>query len=114
MDYNWLDLGCGDQIVPEWLQVKEKLDQHFKTAQNRVTGIDIFKENLKKNSSVKQKLLGNLENLPIKNDSYHFITANMVMEHIKNPDILLKEVNRILIPGGSFIFHTPNILNYAP
>jgi len=40
------------------------------------------------------------------------MTANMVVEHLKNPKVIFKEINRVLKPDGIFIFHTPNVLSY--
>lgn len=36
----------------------------------------------------------------------------MVVEHLKNPKVIFKEINRVLKPDGIFIFHTPNVLSY--
>ncbi len=46
------------------------------------------------------------------NESFDLITANMVVEHLDNPKAQLKEIHRVLKPGGLFIFHTPNIYGY--
>jgi SAM-dependent methyltransferase len=37
----------------------------------------------------------------------------MVFEHLDEPEVQLKEINRILKPGGKLIFHTPNALSYS-
>jgi SAM-dependent methyltransferase len=36
-----------------------------------------------------------------------------VIEHLRNPFVVLKELNRILKSGGSLIISTPNILNLS-
>ena len=37
----------------------------------------------------------------------------MVFEHLKEPKIQLSEIYRILKPGGTLLFHTPNSLSYG-
>ena len=54
-----------------------------------------------------------VEDLSIKKESFQFITCNWVLEHVSNPQKMLKEINRVLKSGGKFIFRTPNIYNYA-
>ena len=57
------------------------------------------------------KALGN--QLPFADGSFDLVTANMVMEHIEQPQELLKEVRRVLVPGGRFVFFTPYSGYYA-
>jgi len=54
-------------------------------------------------------VFGNLEHLPFPPASFDVATANMVVEHLADPDVVLREVQRVLQPGGMFIFHTPNV-----
>jgi ubiquinone/menaquinone biosynthesis C-methylase UbiE len=109
----WLDLGCGHQIMPEWMRSSE-VDQ---TAMVRrcqlVVGVDYDVPSLKKHKYFKYRLAGDIHNLPFRSGSFHLATANMVVEHLEDPNIALREVNRILEPGGLFIFHTPNLWNYG-
>ena len=49
------------------------------------------------------------EKLKFKKEYFHIILAIDVMEHIKKPDIAIKEISRILKKEGLFIMVTPNI-----
>ena len=40
--------------------------------------------------------------------------ANNVLEHLAAPLAVFCEVNRVLVPGGVFIFKTPNKHHYMP
>jgi ubiquinone/menaquinone biosynthesis C-methylase UbiE len=78
-----------------------------------ITGIDADLISLKKNQCIHRKVLGDIQNLCFKNSSFDLVTANMVVEHVRNPELLLLEVKRVLAPGGLFMFHTPNLRGYT-
>jgi ubiquinone/menaquinone biosynthesis C-methylase UbiE len=105
----WLDLGCGHQVLPEW-RLKEEMELLNKC--KMIVGIDVDLSSLKQNKTFANKLRGDISNLPFKGGSFNLLTANMVVEHLENPNLIFKEINRALKPGGIFIFHTPNILSY--
>ena len=46
--------------------------------------------------------------LPFANDSFDFVISFQVIEHIKQDIELVREVKRVLRPGGKFIVTTPN------
>jgi len=105
----WLDLGCGHHILPEWRNQQEQvLVKRCKS----VTGLDYDLESLLKPSIISKKVRGEVSHLPFKNQSFDLVTANMVIEHLEHPEIEFTEVNRILAPGGRFIFHTPNAFGH--
>lgn len=96
-----LDAGCGEK----------GLISEFKPYAKVIIGVDIDKKSLANNLIVDQKIVANLSSIPIKDQSIDIITAEFVLEHLKNPDKVFQEFNRILKPNGSLIFVTPNILN---
>jgi len=50
------------------------------------------------------------EKLPYKNNTFDFIIFNEVFEHLRiNPILTLKEINRVLRPGGILLLTTPNL-----
>lgn len=46
--------------------------------------------------------------IPADNNSFDFVVAFQVIEHIKKDFEFVREVNRVLKPGGKFIVSTPN------
>ncbi|MBN2669451.1 MAG: methyltransferase domain-containing protein [Bacteroidales bacterium] len=46
---------------------------------------------------------------PIDDESVDFVVSFQVIEHIKNDKAFVKEIFRVLKPGGAFIVSTPNI-----
>lgn len=49
----------------------------------------------------------NLEQLTFKNNSFDILITQDVFEHVLNPDLAFKEINRVLKPGGIHIFTMP-------
>jgi len=106
----WLDLGCGRSILPSWRSDEEK---YLLKKCSIVVGIDYDLHSLKDHNGISLKIRGNISKLPFKDNSFDLATANMVVEHLDNPEVQMREVNRILRSGGLFIFHTPNVISYS-
>jgi SAM-dependent methyltransferase len=51
------------------------------------------------------------ESLPFVSESFDLIVCLWVLEHLREPLATLREVHRVLRPGGHFIFVTPNLNN---
>lgn len=103
---SWLDLGCGHQMFASWMAAEER---ELSSRSRRLIGIDLDLQGLKKNQYVSGKVFGNLEQMPFEAGMFDVVTANMVVEHLADPTAVLREVLRVLRPGGLFIFHTPNV-----
>jgi ubiquinone/menaquinone biosynthesis C-methylase UbiE len=104
-----LDLGCGKEFLMRWL-APEKYRRWSASIVDQavIFGIDPFFPSLLQNASdLNACALAN--HLPFPASSFDLVTANMVVEHIAEPDSVLQEVFRVLKPGGAFLFHTPNL-----
>jgi ubiquinone/menaquinone biosynthesis C-methylase UbiE len=109
----WLDLGCGHQLFPKWMPGWENDQQVLASRSRSFVGIDYDLRSLLEHRGLTKKVRGDIEKLPFKDDSFDLVTANVVLEHVKEPMAMLRELRRILRPGGKFIFHTPNVLGYT-
>jgi SAM-dependent methyltransferase len=49
--------------------------------------------------------------LPFPAQSFDLVVALWVLEHLAQPERVFAEINRVLVPGGHFLFLTPNALH---
>ena len=68
---------------------------------------------LKKHPNISSKVVADIGRLPFSDSQFDLATANMVVEHLECPLVQFAEVNRVLVKGGCFIFHTPNLRGYV-
>lgn len=97
-----LDVGAG-------AGVKEELD--WRGSGRLVVGVDLDPR-VASNPRLDLGVLGNAESLPFQEESFNTVVSVSVMEHVENPDRVLREVYRVLKPGGLFIVKTPNREHY--
>jgi len=53
----------------------------------------------------------NRDTLPYRDGFFDLVTATEVIEHMENPRLFLRELSRVLRPGGVCVLSTPNVLN---
>lgn len=106
---NWLDIGCGRQVLPDWAWKPGQQQRVLNEV--KLSGLDVDGA-IYEHPHLSTRLIGVAENIPAPADAYDMVTANMVMEHVKEPSAVLKEVWRVLRQNGQFIIHTPNTRYY--
>lgn len=103
-DFTVLNIGAGPTADRKVKSLKGEV--------NRVIGVDIDKVVLK-NEDLDSSVVVEKNELPFGDDYFDLAWADYVMEHVEDPILLLKEVNRVLKPGASFFFRTPNKYHYV-
>ena len=76
--------------------------------QDRIGGFDIDLEGLKQNKLVKKLASGDLTALPFKENVCRAVAIHWGIEHIQHPLEALKEIYRVLKPGGRVVMMTTN------
>ncbi len=98
-----LDLGCGEGITLERLKTLFPEKQVF--------GIDVDRENIQicreHNLPVQQ---GDLYDLRLPQNSVDVVLFLEVLEHLHHPDKAIREIHRILRPGGKLLLLFPHDL----
>ncbi len=107
----WLDLGCGSRIVPQWIPEAQTIQAQLDVRAGRLIGIDCDHASLARNHATPRCIQGQVGQLPFQDNSFDLVTANMVVEHLEQPELVLQEIHRVLKPSGVFLFQTPNLLN---
>jgi len=101
-DCNLLDLGCDDGT---WtMQLANMLDT------KNIFGIEVVDDRIKIAESKNIKVIKSDLNrtFPYESDFFDVVHANQVIEHITNLDNFIKEIRRVLKPGGYAIISTEN------
>jgi ubiquinone/menaquinone biosynthesis C-methylase UbiE len=97
-----LDAGCG-RTTP----ILKKFLGKAKT----LIGVDL--EDCTEPTAEIKYIKGDISSIKVPDNSTDVVISRAVLEHVINPDLVFKEVNRILRPGGSFIFLVPNFWDYV-
>jgi SAM-dependent methyltransferase len=77
-----------------------------------LVGIDPEEAAVRANTSISGGAVAFGGGLPFRDQSFDLVTANMVAEHLEDPEEDLREIYRVLKPGGKFVFITPNRRGY--
>jgi ubiquinone/menaquinone biosynthesis C-methylase UbiE len=102
----WLDLGAGTSLHGGWIGVKA---EDLAGRAELFVGCDMAETHFAQNHLLAGATVADATHLPFSHDSFDLVTANMVLEHLENPDRVFSEIARVLSPGGHFVFVTPNL-----
>lgn len=98
-----LDIGCGDGVLLSLIK------------NARLYGVDLDQDSLDfAATKIKAKLVkASAEKLPFKNNLFDVVIATEIIEHLSKPELMLKEIKRVLKPNGRVIISTPNQLAFG-
>lgn len=106
VDGKVLDIGSNDgtfsKVVLDGTNAKE------------LVGLDVIKKTIDwankhwKGTKKMRFLVADAHKLPFKNNTFKAVVALEVLEHVFDPEKVLSEIKRVLVPGGYAIFLVPS------
>lgn len=98
-----LDAGCGTGLSSYMLSLRRR----------RVVGVDLSEFFLRKASPLQQspnllRAAGDMLSLPFRDNQFDFVGSYLVISFIPDIERALKEIVRVLKPGGIVLIVTPN------
>jgi SAM-dependent methyltransferase len=97
-----LDVGCGREAP---------ILRRFRGHASRLIGIDLVE--FRNEVPGVELVQGDMGQTGLPPGSVDVVMARSVMEHVTDPEGAYAEMERILKPGGAFIFLTANLWDYA-
>ncbi|HYY92103.1 MAG TPA: methyltransferase domain-containing protein [Candidatus Dormibacteraeota bacterium] len=96
-EHTVLDVGAGTGFLTEGASRKAR----------RVIALDFSESML---AEARSKLgvnvefkIGNAERIPLPDKSVDSVIGNMILHHCPNPEVAVKEMTRVLVPGGRLV-----------
>jgi SAM-dependent methyltransferase len=94
-----LDLGCGVGHSFHLLEPRETV------------GVDIDEAALA--GQERKTIVADMRDVPVESASFDSVLSVQSIEHVPDPERIVAEARRILAPGGTAMFVTPNRLTFA-
>ena len=77
-----------------------------------VIGLDVDNA-VKENRFLNEAHVYEGKTFPFSDASFDAVVTDYALEHVEEPAVLLREIRRVLKPGGMFLFRTPNVFHYV-
>ncbi|HRY10670.1 MAG TPA: class I SAM-dependent methyltransferase [Candidatus Nanopelagicales bacterium] len=97
-----LDIGCGRGFLLGVLAEK---------GLEGLSGVDVYDDPSQGRFRYRQADV--TEGLPFNDSEFDCVVAGEIIEHVPDPDSLLREIRRVLSPQGLLVLSTPNLVSWA-
>lgn len=95
-----LDVGGRKGAMGDWLSIFPKA---------KYTVLNISEEDLPPKTENIETVVGDAQKMAFEGNKFDLAVSNQVLEHLEKPELCLREVIRVLKPGGYALFTTPNL-----
>ena len=99
---NLLDIGCGKMPYKNYILENSTVENYV--------GLDLDNA-LEYDKNIKPDYTWNGKVMPFEDNSFGCALGTEVLEHCPEPEVVLKEVHRVLKPEGIFFFTVPFLWN---
>ncbi|MGE9807699.1 MULTISPECIES: class I SAM-dependent methyltransferase [unclassified Janibacter] len=97
-----LDIGCGRGFL---------LERLADAGLTGLAGMDVYDDVASDRFAYER---GDVtRRLPFGDASFECVVAGEIIEHVPDPDSFLREIRRVLRPGGTLVISTPNMVSWA-
>ena len=102
-----LDVGCGGGLISHELAMREALIVGIDPSEN---ALEVAREKVRQSGLGQNAYFecGYAESLPYADGSFSVIVCFDTLEHVHDLSATIREIARVLAPGGIFIFDTIN------
>jgi SAM-dependent methyltransferase len=102
----FLDAGCGDGIYLRELGTLPRPPRTVVAVDISAKILEVAGRTARQAGIEPQLLRANLERLPFSDASFDVVLATQVIEHLLDPARGMREIARVLIPGGRLVIST--------
>jgi len=99
-----LDCGCSDGRLTQRIQAK--------TRAKNIVGIELSQDALLARAKITVCMADLNKGIPFKDESFDFITASYIIEHLYNTDMFIQEIYRTLKRKGYVLIATDNLASF--
>lgn len=110
-----LEIGAGVGAFLITLRKKFQIDAYgIEPSEEEFSPFNEISNNLLTENGLSKDIIikGRAEKLPFKDESFDLIYSTNVLEHVQNPEMVLKESLRVLKRGGYLQFVIPNYFSF--
>lgn len=98
-----LDIGCGDG------HVLRQLDDHYHEPL-RLEGVEFSEHGITATQALGYNVhVGPIEDVDLPAGAFDLVIMNQLIEHVREPQAVLRKIAKALAPGGHLFIETPNV-----